>query len=274
MKGVTYALIGLGLSLIFGVMRVCNLAHGEFFMIGSYIAYFTVTSLHLHPIISILISTLTCFLIGMLSERILIPLRRYEDWTEKALIVTIGISLLMQNIALNLFGAMFKSTSYYVGVASVFGINISFDRLNALLFGTALILTLHFLISKTLFGKALRAVSQNKEVAEVMGINSDLIYMVSFGIATALAGSAGALLLPITSAYPTVGIQQLMIAFIVIIVGGMGSIKGTTVSGIIIGILEGLTTVFYSVEYSLIIAYVVAITILLFRPSGLFGRRE
>jgi branched-chain amino acid transport system permease protein len=271
--GVIYCLMATGLTLIFGVMGIINFAHGEFFMLGGYFALFLLTLYGLNPIISIFMAMLIVGLIGLIIERgIITPLRRKPDWDVRAFIVTFALSVTLQNIALVIWGANWRVVPYYFsGVINLFIINVAIDRIVPFIFSLVLIILVWIFIHHTKTGIAIQAVSMNRDAASVMGINVNRIYAITFTLSATLAASAGAFLTPILAVYPTVGMEPLLKSFAVVVMGGLGSVKGSIFSGIILGCAEAITVLFIGSTYKDIIPFLLIILILYLRPKGLFG---
>lgn len=274
--GSMYTLCAVGLTLIFGIMNLINLAHGEFFMLGAYIGLFMVEISGIDPISATAIAMLLVFGLGALIEEISIkPMREKRRWERNAFIVTLGISMILQNLVLMIWGAYYRGRPFYFeGSLTLFGITIGMERMAVLVSALVLILGLWYFIHHTKIGTAMRATAQNKEAAMSVGIDVDRIYIVTFGIATALAAAAGSLLTPIFFVYPTVGARPLLKSFAVVILGGLGDVKGAIFSGFLIGLVEALTIYFLSSAFDDIVTFAIIIIVLILRPSGLFGVRR
>lgn len=271
--GSIYVLMAIGFTIIFGVIGVCNFAQGEFYMFGAFITYFLVQEFGLNPIVAILLSTSVTFILGATVEKICIQpiLKKRRTWQESIMVLTIGLSVLFQNFALVIFGSQHRGLTFIKKTVSLLGVTISLERLVILLSCMSIIVVFWFLLHKTIIGKAIRAVGQDKEAASLMGINPTKIFLVTFALSTALSGIAGALLLPILLAYPTVGYTPMLRAFTVTIFGGLGSVRGAMLAGFIIGLTEAFVTMLLPSAYVDFFVLGIMIAIILFRPAGLLG---
>jgi branched-chain amino acid transport system permease protein len=275
LRGGIYALMAVGLALVFGVMNIAQFAHGEFYMVGAYAAYLGASILGLPPLVAMLFAALVCFLVGVVIERAVFrPLRqRSEDWIMNAFLLTVGLSFVLQNGALALFGPNYRGvTQFYEGnVRLTAGLNISLDRAAAFVLAAAAIGGLWLFLLKTRTGRAIRAVAQDERGAMLVGISLSRIHALTFGLSTTLAGLAGASLLSLTQAYPTVGFRPLVQSWFVVMLVGLGNIPGAVVGGFIVGLLESFSYVFLGAGWQDVVTVVVLILILLFKPSGLFA---
>jgi branched-chain amino acid transport system permease protein len=272
--GGMYGLMGAGLSLIWGVMDICNFAHGALFMLGAYFAYLGFTVWGLDPILSILTATVAVFVIGMIVEKTtLMPLRRKSrEWLTAAYISTLGLSIALENTALAVWGGHRKGVAYYyLGVLDISGIRVSYDRIVILVVSLVAMGAFWLIMEKTRTGRAIRSVAQDKEASMLVGVEVDRIYTITVGLGSALAAAAGGLLLPIFLAYPTVGHDPIRKAFAVVILGGLGNVQGAFVAGLILGVAGALVTGYIGAGFEAIFTFAVLIVLLLFRPTGLFG---
>jgi branched-chain amino acid transport system permease protein len=273
--GGLYALIGTGMSLIFGVLRVINLAHGEMLMVGMYVTFFLFTLFGISPYLSVLVSFPALFLVGALVQKFLVaPILRKDAPEENQLLLTMGVGLGMTEIVRLLFTANYRtfSTPFATATVTLFGVSISLALLSAFGIAVAISLLLYAVLLKTDLGRSLRATAQDKDAASLYGIDGNRIYTLAFGLGSGLAGAAGSLLLPIYYLSPTVGGSFTLKAFIVTVLGGMGSVLGALVGGLTLGIAESLGAVYVSTAYRDVIGYLVFILVLSFRPGGLVGR--
>jgi branched-chain amino acid transport system permease protein len=270
--GGIYTLVSIGVTLIFGVVKIVNFAQGEFVMIGMYITYWLAAEAGIDPLLSLVISMPALFFIGVLLQHFFI--RRVLGLTDlPQIFLTFALSLLLINIALLLFTADYRTlhTSYsdasfqigpvYIGVARVIAFTV------AMLLSGALEVFLH----ATDLGKAMRAASQNPEVAMLMGINPNRMFAVATGLSLALAGAAGSLIMPFYSAYPTVGQVFGLMAFVAVVLGTLGSVKGALVAGLMMGVAESLGIQFVGADSGLIVVFAVLLLTLAVKPNGLFG---
>jgi branched-chain amino acid transport system permease protein len=270
--GSAYGLMGVGLTLIFGLMNVVNFAHGELYMLGAFFVYSLVAILQVNYFLSILLGMGGVLVFGGIIERFTIKPIRNAPILMTAL-VTIGLSIFLKNTALVIWGGVpkkipnpFPSASLKLGY-----VYVTQPRIFALLLTIGVVILLHYLIKKTKLGKAMRATFENKDAAALMGIRVDRIYLYTFAIGSVVAAMAGILLGTIYLVYPTMGELAVLKAFIIVIMGGMGNFVGAFFSGIILGISESLGAGFISTGYKDAVGFVIVILVLLFRPQGLFG---
>lgn len=273
LMGALYSLASVGLTMMFGVVKIVNFAHGEFLMIAMYATYVLYAYAGIDPLFSVIITGPLLFIIGVAIYKIL--LRRVVVASEfSKIILTLGIQLVLQNIALLIFTANYYSvkTSYQKMVLNVLGIFISYPRLIAFLGAVILGLLTGLFILKTDLGKAMRALAQNREVAMLMGVNPERIYMFAIGLAAALAGITGTIIMPYFYVFPLVGNDIGIMCFIVVISGGLGNIRGALLLGPILGISESLGVQFVGADTGLIVAFIILILVLILRPHGLLGK--
>jgi branched-chain amino acid transport system permease protein len=273
-RGAMYALMGIGLSLIFGILGVVNFAHGEFFMLGTYAMYFVSALLGLPFLAGVAAAAIGLFVLGVVVERALIePLRQRagRDWLLDSFVLTIGLMVILQNLALLGFGSRRRGITTMVEGSVVFGnVTITYERLAILALAVIIVGLLAAYIKFTDTGKAIRATAQDPEAAQTLGIDIKRIYTVAFGIGAALAGAAGALLISIFPAFPTVGYQPVLKSFAVVILGGLGNIPGAIAGGFLLGIVEAYAIFFMSAGWQSVITPLIIILVLVFRPQGLF----
>lgn len=273
LMGGVYSLTAIGLTLIFGVMRIINFAHGSFMMLGMFTTYWLFILLGIHPYLSLLISIPVLFVIGILVERFLIA-QVLNAPEHNQLLLTLGISLFIENFALFLWSPNFRTLDigYLKKAAMVGTVMISFPKVIAFLFAILLTGLLYYFLKNTDLGKAIRASSEEKEGALTVGINLKRIYYVAFGIGTACVGAAGTLTATFFYVNPHVGGIFVITAFVIVVLGGMGNIIGALVGGIIIGLAESVGAAFLPGQLKQFIIYFIFILVLLFKPEGLFGR--
>lgn len=274
--GSMYVLMAVGFSLIWGIMDMLNFAHGEFYMLGAYFVYYFFVFLGINPFLSILLMMVILFFIGIVLFKFTVfPLRNRPEWLIHAIIITLGLSICLQNLAQILFGAKYKGIPRYFDATLRFhGVSIGVDRILIFIVGLALIIGLWIIINRTRVGLSMQAISQDREAALLMGINIDRIYFVTFGISAALAGAAGGLLAPIYCIYPTVGVMPGLMAFAIVILGGLGSVKGAIYAGFIIGVIESISILFLSSAWKDVVIFSLMILVLVFKPKGLCGLKE
>jgi len=271
--GGIYALISIGLTLIFGVLEIINFAHGEFLMLGMYASFWLFELLGVDPYLSLFILIPAFFLLGLAVQRIIIqPIIDAPPLNQ--IFATVGLSIVLQNVALLFWKADYRTvrTAYSSLVLKTDGLMISFPRLVAFVLALTMIAALLIFLKRTYTGKAITALAQQRRAAMLMGININRTYQIAFGIGTACVGAAGAMLIPIYYAFPTVGALFVLVAFVVVILGGYNSLVGALVGGLIIGLVETFSGFFISPHLKEAIYFAIFILILLYRPTGLFGR--
>lgn len=282
--GVIYALMALGLTLIFSILKVINFAHGEFYMIGGYASYFILSMFTgLHPLLIVPIAGFIAVLFGLFFELVFLrPIHqeRIERPGEYAILITLGLSFFLMNLALAVFGPYpHRPPSFFQGTVRLGFVNVSADRLTAGVFSLLLLAVLLAIIHKTWVGKALRAVSQDKQAAAIVGINPLAMNTIAFAVGTGLAAVSGALLAPSFSVTPDVGAVPSVRSYVIIVLGGMGSIPGSILGGLLIGLVESLGAGYFpdpsrALTYKTVFGLIIFVLVLLFRPTGLFGRKE
>lgn len=271
--GGLYALIALGLSLVFGVMKLINVAHGDLVIIGSYFAYAVMTALGIDPILSLVMGMPLLFLVGFGIQKFLMR-RAFGISMEAPLIIAFGISLILQNFAQIMWTPLSRGLTTPYALES-FDLGFVYVPLVYLLDFIAAIVVMFLLrefMRRTYLGKAINAASQNRKAAQLMGVNTERVYAFAFGIAMATAAIAGVFLgltFPFT---PTSGVSFLIIAFGVVIVGGLGSMAGTLIGGLILGLAQTLGGFYFGAATQMLVAYVIVLIVLAVRPQGIFGR--
>jgi branched-chain amino acid transport system permease protein len=274
-RGAMYALMGIGLSLIFGILGIVNFAHGELFMLGTYVMYFVAAALGLPFIAGVAAAGLALFVVGVAIERGLVePLRRRagRDWLLDSFVLTIGLMVILQNLALIGFGSERRGVTTLIAGSITWGqVTITYERLVILALAVVVVGLLAAYVKFTRTGKAIRATAQHPEAAQTLGIDINRIYTIAFGIGAALAGMAGALLISIFPAFPTVGAQPVLKSFAVVILGGLGNIPGAIAAGFLLGIVEAYAIFFMSAGWQSVITPIIIILVLILRPQGLFS---
>jgi branched-chain amino acid transport system permease protein len=272
--GSIYALIALGYTMVYGIIKLINFAHGEIFMIGSFIGYFSIAGWGLGFIPALLLSMALCAILGVVIERI--AYKRLRNATRiAALITAIGVSLLIQNGVIYMRGAQPEAYPEVLANKSLnfFGAQVSSQAILILSVSITLMIILQFIVHKTKIGKAMRAVSYDAEAAKLMGINVDNTISATFAIGSALAGAAGVIFgIYYTKIDPLMGVIPGLKAFVAAVLGGIGIIPGAMVGGLVLGVVE---TVVSALGFSLwrdAAAFVILILILIFKPSGIFGK--
>ena len=275
--GSVYAIIALGYSMVYGIAKMLNFAHGDIIMVGAYIVYCVMVYLNLPPLLAVLASVLVCTVLGIVIERLAYkPLRQSASLA--VLITAIGVSYLLQNAAMLIWGSNPKVFSSVFSIGSIRLLNgelvISSETLLTIAANIIIMIALTLFTGKTRMGKAMRAVSEDKGAAELMGINVNRTISVTFAIGSALAAIAGALLCSTTNPnlVPTTGSMPGIKAFTAAVFGGIGSIPGALIGGLLLGIIEILGKAYISTELSDALVFAVLIIVLLFRPAGLLGK--
>ncbi|HSD21613.1 MAG TPA: branched-chain amino acid ABC transporter permease [Anaeromyxobacter sp.] len=271
--GGVYALIGIGLTIIFGVMRIINFAQGELLMLGMYATWIVFTWFGIDPFLSIVITGPLLFLWGAFLQKTIIN-RVLNALPQNQILLTIGLGLIMTNSIMLAFTSDYRilTTSYSSSSFSVGGISISEPLLVAFLITAAITGALYWFLLKTDTGQAIRATAQDRDAAQLMGINVKAMSVLAFGIGSALAGVAGALISPTYYIFPQVGSTFTLKAFVIVVLGGMGSVIGATLGGVIIGVTESLSAVYIASGLKELVVFVLFLGLLLFKPSGLLGK--
>lgn len=271
--GGIYALIGLGMTLIMGVMKIINLAHGQLMMIGMYITFVLFQYLHLDPYFSLLVVMPALFLIGCLIQMYLLnPLLKVDSiLPENQVLMTVGIGMVLTEIMRFIFHSDYKSvqTGYSSAAFYLGGISFNVPMFVAFLIAMALTASLFVFLLKTDIGKSVRATAQNKDAALLMGINAEWITILTYGLGSALAAASGALLLPIYYLFPDIGGPFTLKAFVITMLGGMGSTVGAIVGGVVLGVAESLGATYLSMALKDAVAMVIFLLVLIFLPGGL-----
>ena len=272
--GGIYALVSVGLTLTFGVVRIANFAHGEFLMVGMFLAWVLHERAGIDPYLACLVVGPALFAMGFLVERSLIrPVIQASHMAQ--IFVTVGLAVFLQNGALMIWGADHRGVivPYADRVWFVGPIVLSLPRVVAFAVAMALCLALLAFLRWTYWGKAVRATAEDREITRVMGIDTGRVYSLTFATGAGLAGIAGALLLPMYAVYPTVGIQFVLVAFIVAVLGGLGSAVGAILAGLVIGVVEVLSGFLIAPGLQQALYFIVFLLVLIVRPAGLLGRR-
>lgn len=272
--GGIYASVAVGLTLIFGVMRVVNFAHGEYLMLGMYATFGIVNALGINVYGSMFITAPLFFIIGIISYMVLIkPI--IDAPSVGQIFVTLGLSIVMQNFIQMLLGPQFRGLDTTIGSLSlrIGSISISASRLIAFLITTMLVLLLLAFIKYTYTGRAISAVAQDSDAAKIVGVNLKRIYSLAFGLSITMVSIAATSILPIYGVYPTVGASFQLISFVVVVIGGLGNVKGALFGGILIGLVETFSGFYLPVAFKEAIYFMIFIIVLWIKPAGLFGKR-
>jgi branched-chain amino acid transport system permease protein len=275
MIGGLYALVGMGLAIIFGTMRIVNFAHGQFMMVGMYATYSLFQVFHIDPYFSIPITFLITFVLGyIVFKTSILKVIHASDMNQ--ILLTAGIGMMLTNLAQMKYSSdqLQLNLSYAYKSIKIGGIQLNIPYLISFIIALVITLILFWFIMKTETGRALRAISQNQASSHLMGINVNKVSTLVFSLGIALAGVAGTLLLPVYHVNPNVGDAFTLLAFVVVVLGGMGSIIGSAVGGLVIGVAQSTSAFYLGGSYGDVITYVLFLLILLLKPSGLLGRSK
>ncbi|MYN12709.1 branched-chain amino acid ABC transporter permease [Pusillimonas sp. TS35] len=270
--GGAYTIISLGLTLIFGVVRVVNFAHGEFLMIGMYMVYLLAANIGIHPYAGLVPIAIILFALGALTQKVIIePLLDADESIQ--IFATVGLSTMLLNLALVVFGANVFRASVETGITpiSVGGYTMVSGQILTFLVAIGLAVLLHIFMHRTYLGRALRAVAQHRYAAMLMGVNVKHVYIIAFGLGTAFVGIAAGLLAPQYPVFPTVGTYFVLTAFVIVVLGGMGSLYGAVAGSMIIGIVDTLAGYYIAPDLKEVVYFGIFLLILVVKPNGLFG---
>jgi len=267
-----YAMLAVGFTLIFGVARILNLAHGSFYALGAYAAYTFTAVAHLPLWLAFVLAVLFVAAFGMAMERVLVrPLRRSSL---AVLLITLAVALMVEQMLLLVFGSEARNVPSMVNATYHFaGVDISSQRLLALVGAILILASLWLFMQHTRLGSAILAISQDAEAAQYMGIPSDRIYSIVMGLSAGMAAAAGVLVAPFQTVIPGMGLLPLVKAFAIVVVGGLGSIPGSIVGALLLGYTETIIAFKISIEWSQIVSVAAVLITLILRPAGLFGKR-
>ena len=268
-----YGLLALGLNLVFGVMRVINFAHGELVMLGAFVTFWAYTALGLHPLVALPFSALVLFGVGWALQRFLME-RVLAGPPMAALLVTFGLSLIVINVGLLVFGAEIRSIPVVTGSLRMAGFVVPRARGLAFLTAVALTVATVAFLRWTALGRAIRATAQHPEVAITCGVDVRRTRLVTFGLGAALGATAGSLMMLILPMDPQSGSLLVLKAFAVIIVGGLGSVAGSLLGALVLGVAEVFGSFFLATVFGEVMGYVLLLIVLLVRPAGLLGVAE
>jgi len=273
LTGSLYALLACGLNLVFGVMRVINIAHAEFMLLGAYLTWLLYAYLKIHPLLALFIVVPVVFGVGWLLERVLIE-RVVGRPLLTSLLATYGVSIIMVNTGLLVFASDFKSVPQLQGAIVIGSLAISKPRLVAGVFAVVLTFLVYWFLEHTRLGKAVRAVAEHPHVATICGIDVQRIRMLTFALAVAMAAAAGVMLTMIYSFSPDTGADFIQKCFAIIIIGGMGNFLGAFYGGVLLGVVEAFVGVLATSQWAEAVAYLLLVTVLLIRPTGLKGMAD
>lgn len=270
--GGIYGLVSIGLNLIFGVIRIVNFAHGELVMLGMYGAYLAYATMGLDPYVAVFLVVPALFVVGVIVYRLVLQPLQAESSMQ--IFATFALLIIFQNVILALtrgegYSVASKVADVTIGIGDV---RLTLTRLVILAAVTATAVVLHLFLKRTLIGKSIRAVTQDRQAARLMGINVERTFTITFGIGAALAGLAGVLLAPIYTLSPQIGGNFILAAFAVVVLGGLGSVAGAYFGGMIVGLVEAFAGYYIDPELKQAIWFVIFLAVLVIRPTGLFGQ--
>jgi branched-chain amino acid transport system permease protein len=273
--GGTYALLGIGLTLIFGIMKVVNFTHGELYAFGAFTMYLIATALELDFFFALGVAIVAGLVLGAIIEFVLLRPMRGAD-IDTTMLVMIGAWIVMQNTEMMIWGGVAKAvaTPFPQEPLVIGAVSVSWVRVFVLCVALLLIAGTYALINRTRLGRAMRATFQDSDTAALMGVNVKGIYTATFAIGSALAAAAGALLGPVFLVFPTMGDLAALKAFAIVILGGLGSVTGATIGGFILAFVEEIGAGYISSGYRDAMGFLIIIIVLLFKPTGLFARAE
>ncbi len=278
--GGLYALLGIGMTIIMGVMKIINLAHGELMMVAMYIAFVLFSAFHIDPYLSVVVAAPALFLLGMAIQKFLItPVLKVDSiLPENQVILTVGIGMVLANLATIIFKSDYRQTPvdystkawYLSDLWKTAPIELSLSLPWSVSFVIAVLITmgLWFFLTKTDMGKSIRATAQDQDAAILMGVNVNRMRVITFGLGSALVGAAGCLFIPIYYIYPDIGGQFTLIAFVITILGGLGSTVGAIIGGLILGLFESLTATYIGMGWAPVGRFVIFVAALVFLPGG------
>lgn len=271
--GLMYALIAIGLTLIFGIMRIIQYAHGELFMLGAYVLYYWFAVMKWPYWLGIIASAVIIFILGV-GLQVLLFRPLHGKNILYSLAVSMGLIFIISSGGLIGFGTVVRGIpSIIKGGVFIFGAFFTYERMVISLFSAVLIAALWFFLQRTTLGIAMRAVSEDPEVSSLQGVNTQRIHWIAFGLGSALAAVAGCLMGTLMSIVPTMGFMATMKAFMIVIMGGLGSVVGALIGGFIIGFIDSFLTTIISADVAYIMGFMAIFVILVFKPAGLFGQQ-
>lgn len=268
--GGVYAVISLGLTLVFGVMGIVNFAHAQFVMVGMYVAWFAWAKLGVDPLVASPLAFAVAFPLGAGIERLLV--RRVSRAPAVAQVfLTVGVLIVLDNLALIAFGSEFRSvqTSYQMSAVRVGPLFVSVPYLAAFVLSAASAVALWLFLARTWYGRAIRATAQDRMAAALFGIDPERMYTLAFALGAGLTAFGGSVILPYITVSPTVGGQFVVLMFTVVVLGGLGNVTGAVVGGIAVGVIQSLSGLLFPIQLQNLVLFVVFIGVLAFRPEGI-----
>jgi len=272
--GGIYALIAVGLTLIFGIMRVVNFAHGEFLMLGMYLAFWSFTLWHVDPYFVLFVAIPLFFVVGLVTY-VLVMRGVIAASHNVQIFTTFGLSILLQNVALVAWSGDFRFVRpWHLHVAlRIGGTTFNLSQVVAFVIAVALTIALIAFMKWTHTGRVMRATAQDRDAATLMGIDTDRVYKLTFAIGIAAVGAAGVLVAPLYSVYPTAGLQFVLLSYVVVVLGGLGDMAGALIGSLIVAAVEVAGSYVFGIAWKEIFYFLLFILVLVFRPAGLFGQR-
>ncbi len=272
--GGLYALIAVGLTLIFGIMRVVNFAHGEFLMLGMYLAFWSFTLWHVDPYFVLFVAIPLFFVVGLVTY-VLVMRGVIAASHNVQIFTTFGLSILLQNVALVAWSGDFRFVRpWHLHVAlRIGGTTFNLSQVVAFVIAVALTIALIAFMKWTHTGRVMRATAQDRDAATLMGIDTDRVYKLTFAIGIAAVGAAGVLVAPLYSVYPTAGLQFVLLSYVVVVLGGLGDMAGALIGSLIVAAVEVAGSYVFGIAWKEIFYFLLFILVLVFRPAGLFGQR-
>ncbi|KAA5606612.1 branched-chain amino acid ABC transporter permease [Roseospira marina] len=276
MLGGLFTIVAIGLTLIFGIVKVINFAHGEFLMVGMYLAYLLTVGLGVHPYVTVVALAPALFVLGALAQRFIIqPLLAARD-EHVQIFATVGLSTALINLALMVFGADIVNTpsSGLRTPLEIGPVRVLIGQICILVTAVVAVIGLQLFLGRTNTGRAIRAVAQNRTAAQLMGINANRMHILTFGIGTACVGVAAALVAPLYPTSPNIGTYFVLTAFVVVVLGGLGSIPGALLGAMVIGVVDAMSGFYIGSDLREAVVFGMFLVILILRPSGLLGSRS
>ena len=270
--GSVYTLVALGLTLVFGILHVPNFAHGAFYMVGAYVTLMMMVGFGFNYWVAIIASVAVIALLGVVTQQLVFKKLEGADGM-RMMVAAIGILLFLEAFGQFMWGTeYYRMETPYASVVNLFGLTVTLQRLLIIIAAVILMFALHFFLTKTMIGAAIVAMAQNREGAFLVGINANQVAWLTFAIAGGLAAAAASLASPINLVFPTMGNLVIMKAFVIIIIGGMGSIPGAIIGGYLLGLTESIGATYISSDYKDVIAFLLLVVILTAKPTGLFSK--
>lgn len=271
--GASYILMALGFTMIFGVLRIVNFAHGEFYMLSAFVVLMVMVKLKLNYFLAVVIAIIAVAILGFVAEEVLF--RRFRDKEMEGMIAALGLSILIQNLSQAAWGPYDLSIpSIFTGVYKIGSFFYPAERIMVVVLSVCLMGAFYIFLKHTKSGLAIRAIAQDTEIAKVQGMRIQRLYPFAFAVGAALAAAAGAIIGPIFALNPWIGMMPMMKAFIVVILGGIGSVPGAFLGGLILGVAESFVSTYGTKALADMLGFVLVICILLFKPSGLLGQSK